>query len=253
MRGRFFHRKKYSPRMKVIIFGLGNFGLSLAIDLSESGNEVIGVDMQMDRVEQVRDKIAHAVCMDSTNELAYESLPLRNTDIAVVAIGENEGAAIITTAILKTYPHIRIISRSLSPIHDTVLQAMGVDEIVHPEQEAAERLTKKLNLKKVLDNFVVDEHFSISKFVLPTAFAGKTVAETDFRGNHKLNIITIMRMKEKANLLGRKIKFREAIGLPTPETKLMEGDILIVFGSNSAIESFCAGFKIPDDQLVEGV
>ncbi len=76
--------------MKIIVFGLGNFGMSLAISLTETGNEVIGVDMQINKVNLVKDKISYAVCMDSTNELAYEALPLKDADRAIVAIGENK-------------------------------------------------------------------------------------------------------------------------------------------------------------------
>ena len=234
--------------MKVIIFGLGNFGQSLALYLTETGSEVIGVDKDLSKVELIKDKIAHSISLDSTNEMAYEALPLRDTDVAVVAIGENEGAAIITTAILKKYSHIKIISRSLSPIHDTVLQAMGVHQIVHPEQEAAERLTRKLNLKKVLDNFIVDEHYSISEIRAPQVIVGKSIQECQFREKHRLNIITILRRKEKSNLLGRKITYQEAIGLPTPETKFENGDVLVVFGANNFIENYCMDNKIPEDQ-----
>ena len=133
--------------MKIIVFGLGNFGMSLAISLTETGNEVIGVDKNIEKVNLVKDKISHAIAMDSTNELSYEALPLKDTDKVVVAIGENEGAAIITTAIIKKLSDVKIISRALSPIHDSVLEAMGIHSIVHPEQESADRLTKQINFK----------------------------------------------------------------------------------------------------------
>ena len=107
--------------MKIIVFGLGNFGISLALNLTETGNEVIAVDKQIERVNLIKDKVSHAICLDSTNELAYESLPMKDANIVVVAIGENEGAAIITTAIIKKLSNAKIISRSLSGIHDTVL------------------------------------------------------------------------------------------------------------------------------------
>ena len=95
--------------MKVIVFGLGNFGMSLAISLTETGNEVIGVDKDIEKVNLVKDKISHAIAMDSTNELSYEALPLKDADKVVVAIGENEGAAIITTAIIKKLSDVKII------------------------------------------------------------------------------------------------------------------------------------------------
>lgn len=225
--------------MKILIFGLGNFGHPLAINLTETGNEVIGIDLKMDKVERLRDKIAHVVCMDSTNELAFQALPIKETDLAIVAIGENEGAAIITTAILKKLNVSNIISRSLSPIHDTVLQAMGVDQIIHPEQEAADRLTRKINFRNVIDNFKIDDSYSVSEVKVLPAFVDKQLSEIQFRSAHNLNIVTIIRNMERTGLLGRKIFVRESLGVPKPDTRLQAGDILVVFGQDRHIRGYC--------------
>lgn len=225
--------------MKILIFGLGNFGHPLAINLTETGNEVIGIDLKMDKAERLRDKIAHVICMDSTNELAYEALPIKETDLAIVAIGENEGAAIITTAILKKLNVSNIISRSLSPIHDTVLQAMGVDQIIHPEQEAADRLTRKINFRNVVDNFKIDDSYSVSEIKVLPAFVDKQLSEIQFRSVYNLNIVTIIRNKERTGLLGRKIYVRESLGVPKSETRLQAGDILVVFGQDRHIRNYC--------------
>lgn len=221
--------------MKIIIFGLGNFGMSLALSLTETGNEVIGVDYKMEKVNLIKDKISHSICLDSTNEQAYQALPIKQTDIAVVAIGENEGAAIITTAIVKKLTKAKVISRSLSPIHDTVLQAMGIDFIVHPEQEAAEKLTSKINLKNIIDNFKIDNRYSISEVKTPSAHIGKSILELDFRKNYNLNIVTILRKKEKINLIGISTTQLEVIGIPTGDTIIETDDVLVVFGLNDNI------------------
>jgi len=221
--------------MKVIIFGLGNFGTSLALSLTETGNEVIGVDNKMEKVNLIKDKISHSICLDSTNEQAYQALPIKQTDIAVVAIGENEGAAIITTAIVKKLSSARVISRSLSPIHDTVLQAMGIDFIVHPEQEAAEKLTSKINLKNIVDNFKIDDRYSISEIKTPAPFIGKTILELNFRSTYNLNIVTILRKKEKTNLIGVSTTQMEVVGIPAGDTIIEKDDILVVFGLNKQI------------------
>ncbi|MDG3583249.1 MULTISPECIES: potassium channel family protein [Galbibacter] len=224
--------------MKIIIFGLGNFGTSLAMKLTESGNEVIGVDLKMEKVNLLKDKIAHAICLDATNELAYDSLPLKDAHIAIVAIGENEGAAIITTAILKDKTEAKIISRSLSPVHDTVLKAMGIKNIIHPEQEAAANLTGKINLKNVLDNFNLDDEYSISEIQAKDSFEDKTLQELDFRKKYNLNVVTIIRPCNKKNFLGNKIKKKEVIGLPDNNTRIQKNDLLIVFGRNEDISNF---------------
>jgi len=186
--------------MKIIVFGLGNFGMSLSLSLTETGNEVIGIDKQMDKVNLVKDKISHAICMDSTNELAYEAVPLKDADKVVVAIGESEGAAIITTAIIKKLSDVKIISRALSPIHDTVLEAMGIHSIIHPEQESADRLTKQINFKSTLENYQLDDNFTISEVKARNEFFGKSLEELDSIDKYHLTLVTIIRKKEKRNL-----------------------------------------------------
>ena len=225
--------------MKIIVFGLGNFGMSLAISLTETGNEVIGVDKQMDKVNLIKDKISHAISMDSTNDLAYTALPLNDSDKVVVAIGENEGAAIITTAIIKKLSDVKIISRALSPIHDTVLEAMGIYSIVHPEQESADRLTKQINFKTTLENYQLDNNYTISEVKSKPEFHGKTLAELNSIDKYHLNLITIIRKREKTNLMGKKTIIKETIGLPKPDTVLLEDDILVVYGENKNISFYC--------------
>lgn len=227
--------------MKVIVFGLGNFGMSLAISLTETGNEVIGVDKNMEKVNLIKDKISHAICMDSTNELAYDALPLKDTDKVVVAIGENEGAAIITTAIIKKLSDVKIISRALSPIHDTVLEAMGIQSIVHPEQESADRLTKQINFKTTLENYQLDNNYTISEVKSKPEFHGRTLGQLNEIDKYHLNVVTIIRKREKTNLMGKKSIVKETIGIVTPETILFENDILVVFGENKDILNYCAG------------
>ena len=225
--------------MKVIVFGLGNFGMSLALSLTETGNEVIGIDKNMEKVNLLKDKISHVVCMDSTNELAFEAVPLKDADKVVVAIGENEGAAIITTAIIKKLSDVKIISRALSPIHDTVLEAMGIHSIIHPEQDSADRLTKQINFKTTLENYQLDNNFTISEVKSKPEFQGKTLAELNDIDKYRLTLITIIRKREKKNLIGKKTIVKETIGRPTHETILEENDILVVYGNNKDISFYC--------------
>lgn len=196
--------------MKIIVFGLGNFGMSLSLSLTETGNEVIGIDKQMDKVNLVKDKISHAICMDSTNELAYDAVPLKDADKVVVAIGESEGAAIITTAIIKKLSDVKIISRALSPIHDTVLEAMGIHSIIHPEQESADRLTKQINFKSTLENYQLDDNYTISEVKARNEFFGKSLEELDSIDKYRLTLVTIIRKKEKRNLIGKKSTVKES-------------------------------------------
>ncbi|HMN88934.1 MAG TPA: TrkA family potassium uptake protein [Saprospiraceae bacterium] len=232
--------------MKVIVFGLGNFGKALAIQMSEMGHEVIGVDKSIAKAEMLKDQLSHTICFDSTNPAAIQQLPIRDTDLAIVAIGEDEGASILTTAVLKTSGFKRIISRALSPTHESVLEAMGIDEIAHPEQDSAERLAKKLNLKIAIESFEIDRNYSIVEIKTPLEFVNRSILEVDPRRNHNINIVTILRKMSRKNLLGIRTTEWTSIGVVKPEEVFLEDDILVVFGENVCITKICNnGNKVP--------
>lgn len=224
--------------MKVVIFGLGNFGMSLAIHLADTGNEVVAADRSYEKIDLIKNKVSHAVVMDSTNENAYQAIPLKDTDLAVIGIGVDEGTAIMTTAIVKKLCDCPIIARSSSSVQDTIFEAMGIEQIVHPEQEYAERLTKKINLRGSIDNFEIEGDYLVSEVEVTEEVVGKTILNSNFRAHYGLNIITIMRKKQYNNLIGRKAERQIAMGMPKPDMKFEANDILVVFGKNSSIDKY---------------
>jgi trk system potassium uptake protein TrkA len=234
--------------MKIIVIGLGNFGMSLAINLSDTGNEVIAADMDMDKIELVKNKVAHAISFDARNENAYNSLPMKNTDVVIIAIGDRNGAAILSTAIVKKLTKAKIIARASSSVEDTILNAMGVDLIVHPEREYAERFTKKINLKGSIDNFELDKDYLVSEVELHPDLIGKTIMESNFRGETHLNIITIIRKQRQKNILGHSYEKDLVLGMPKPDTVLQERDILVVFGRDTDIKNY---LRKNDDSAVD--
>lgn len=224
--------------MKIIVLGLGNFGMALASYLAETSNEVIATDIDMEKIDMIKDKVSHAVALDVTHENAYNALPLKHTDLAIVAVGQDNGVNIKATAIIKKLTNARVVSRSSSAIEDTIFEAMGVDQIIHPEQEYAEKLTKKFNLRGSIDNFEIDVDYSVSEVPACSAHKGKSIMEVSFRKNYNLNIITILRKKKFTNFIDRSADKQEVIGMPKPDTVFMDGDILVVFGTNKAIENY---------------
>ncbi len=222
--------------MKIIIIGLGNFGMSAAINLSNTNNEVIAVDIDPERIELIKDQVAHAVSFDAKKEAAYNSLPLKNTDLVVVALGDKNGAAIISVAIIKKLTEAKVIARSSSPIEDTILEAMGVDEIIHPENEYAEKFTKTVNLGGSIDNFELDDDHLVSEIETPENCIGKKIKELNFRQEFDINIITIIRYHKKKNILGHVYKTKQVLGTPGPDTVLEKKDVLVVFGKDKNIK-----------------
>ncbi len=222
--------------MKYIIVGLGNFGSSLSQMLTQMGNEVIGVDNNMGKVDAIKDKITHAVCLDCTDVQAVMSLPLKDTDVVIVGIGENLEANIMTTAVMKQLKVNRLISRAISPLQTTVLEAMGVEEIIHPEEETAERWAKKLTMKGVIDSFEVGTEFSIVEIEVPKQYISKSLEEINFRAKHNMVVLTTIKVSERPNLIGKTSKVNLVQGVASPKTVLEKGDIMVIYGNNNDIK-----------------
>ena len=224
--------------MKYIIVGLGNFGSSLAMKLTASGNEVIGIDSRMEKVDQYKESISHTICMNAMDEFTVTGLPLKDTDVVIVAIGEDQGANIMATALFKNQQVKRLISRAINPLHERVLHALGVDEIVHPEEETAERMAKKLCIKNVVDSFELSEEFSIIEAKVPEEYIGKSIKDIGFRQKFNLLVLTTIKKEEVKSVLGKSETMERVHGIATPEMVLKENEILVLFGSNQDLEKF---------------
>jgi trk system potassium uptake protein TrkA len=233
--------------MKVLIIGLGNFGASLATKLTLAGHEVIGVDSDMQRVEHVKEEITSAIEADCTDELALKRLPIFSVDVVVVAIGSEVGASILITAMLKQFGVKRIISRSLSDIHQTVLEAIGVKEIIHPEQDAATHLAEKMEMQNVIASINLYEGHNIVEVPILPNYAGKTLNDINFRKNFHLNILLLLRNKHWTNIMGIK-RVKKALENVNPDTILEKDDILVVFGKVADIKRYMKNFNSIEDE-----
>lgn len=224
--------------MKYIIVGIGNFGGYLAKRLTNLGHEVIGVDSNESRIELIKDSITHSIVMDATDQAAVKNLPLKETDVVIIAIGEDIGASIMSTAIFKQLKSNRIIARAINDLHETVIQAIGVDEIIHPEEETADRLSKRLEMKGVLDSLEISDEYNIVEVKVPKRYVGMSVAQADIRKEFYLNILTIIKIEQKKNLLGINTPHKKVIGVVTPEYAFEAEDILLLFGKVKNIQDF---------------
>lgn len=225
-------------KLKYLIVGLGSFGASLAQKLTEQGNEVIGIDTNMSKVDSLKEKISHTICMDATDEFTVSGLPMKDTDIVIIAIGENQGANVMATALFKNMQVKRLISRAINPLHEKVLQAIGVDEIVHPEEETAERWAKKLCLTDVVDSFDLGSNHSIIEAKVPENYIGKTLLEAKLREKFNLLVLTKIKQIEQKTTLGKTHIVTKVQGVATFETVLEKDDILVIYGANKDIQSF---------------
>jgi len=137
----------------------------------------------------------------------------------------------------------RLIGRSLNPLQENVLQAIGVHEIVRPEEETAERWAKKLTLRGMVDSFELNENYSMVEVVVPDILIGKTIEEVGFRKEYNMLVLTVIKNVEKKSIIGKTRVVADVQGIPNPDTMLEENDILVVYGSNKDIKQFISKNK----------
>lgn len=189
----------------------------------------------MAKVELFKEKISHTICLDATDEQAVSHLPLRDTDVVMVCIGEDEGANILATALMKQKKAKRLISRAVSPLHETVLQAMHVDEIIHPEEETAERWAKKLNMHGVLDSYELTGDYCIVEAKVPERYDGKTLEQAGLNKKYGVIVLTLIAIQEEDNELGLKVPTPKTKGVANAQTELTADDIMVLYGKSEDI------------------
>jgi trk system potassium uptake protein TrkA len=219
------------------VFGLGAFGNEVCRVLSEKGGKVIAFDNRPQPVERIKDQVSQVMVLDSTDEDALKSAPLDNVDIAIVAMGDDLEASVLTTALLKNIGIPYIIARGVSDIHMKVLRQIGANEVINLEIEEGQRVASRLLTTEVLETIPVTEDYSIVELYVPESMVGKSLERLNLRQEYHVNVIAIERFKTNVDDEGNPVK-EERVILPTKDDVLLTDDILIVVGRNTDIESF---------------
>jgi trk system potassium uptake protein TrkA len=224
--------------MRFIVFGLGVFGAALSHELVKLGHEVIGVDEKMELVDKFKHSITHAIALNATSKEALAQLPLGDIDAAIVGIGEDEGATIMTTALLRQMGVGRIVCRVTSPLQKVVLEAMNIDEFVYPEASSAERLALKLDLPGVIDSFQIHPDFRMIEVAVPDRYVGRTIEDLNIASRYRLVLVTIIKRVAKKHIFGDERTEMQVMGIIPEGTVVKRGDILLLFGTPRDIELF---------------
>ncbi|HEX2959249.1 MAG TPA: TrkA family potassium uptake protein [Chitinispirillaceae bacterium] len=221
---------------KYVIIGLGVFGRSLAEKLIQKGTEVIVVDKNMELIEEIRDQVTYAVSFDSTDEKALDTLGLKDISVGIVCIGEDFEANLLTSVMLKQKGVKKVISRASDPLHIKILKAVGIDQIVTPGVEAAEKLAYGLIHKSLLDVSYISETTAAAKICVPPNFAGKTLGKLNLRARFGINVVAIHRLLEVETSDGVVKQEKVISNIPGADTILEPNDILVVIGETSDLE-----------------
>ena len=212
--------------MRYVVIGIGKYGSRIALEMAGRGAEVFAIDCVEERVENVADDVALAITMDSTDPKALRSQKLEELDAAVVAIGENFEATVLTTLNLMDLGIPRVIVRASGRDQERILRKLGVQEILAPETEFASLVAERLmnpNLRGFLE---LPDDFEIAEIQAPTGCVGRTLGEIDLTNRYELRLITIRRTYSEEG------EDREhLIGIPRPDTEVQQNDTLVVFGT----------------------
>lgn len=209
-----------------VIIGLGRFGSSLGRELVELGYEVLGIDKDEEAVEEMSDVLTHAVVADSTDEDVLRSLGVRNFDCAVVAIGNDIQANIMTSILIKDLGVKQVVVKALGELHGRVLEKIGVDRIIYPERDMGVRVAHQLVSPNLLDYIELSKEYTIAELAVPKEMSGKTLKELNPRARYGCSIVAINKLRGGI------------IIAPTAADVLEEKDIMVVIGTNEQIENF---------------
>lgn len=207
------------------VIGMGRVGASLARTLDSLGHDVMGIDLDEDRIQDLSDDLpdAHLVAADATESSVLRDLGLEQFDGAAVVIGENIEASVLVTLLLKDLGVPMVFSRANSPLQARVLEKVGADHVIQPEKEFGEFLARQMSLPGIQDYLEIGNDEAIIEIEVPEEWVDKSLADLHL---HRKKDLTVLAIKGQG----------QGGSLPHPDTPLHEGDILIVGGPKKEID-----------------
>lgn len=222
--------------MQYVVIGIGTFGKKIIHTLVEHGADVIAIDHDKQAVEEVKDIASIAVTLDSTDEESMHAAQIEDVDAAVVALGDSQEEAILTTAILKKMGIYPIIARAANPLYAHVLKLVGADEVIIIEEVVAEDIAKHLLAPEIHERVFLTSGHSLVEFEAKREFIGKSLHDLDIRRRYGVNVIAIKRTTSKVDEDGKVFDQVDINDLPGPEDVIKEGDVLIIVGAENDIQ-----------------
>lgn len=221
------------------VIGLGTFGFKLATALAEMGCQVLAIDNDRDRVQEIRDLVTEAVLLDATDKSAMDSLDLADLDMVVVCVGQLE-ASVLTTLYLKEAGVSEIVVKALNVDHVKILELLGASRIVLPEEEMAVRLAGSLMTPNIIDHIPLTPGHSIVEIKAPESFWGKTIGELDIRRRYKVEVVAVKKYVT-SKLNGKESLDESQTRVVPPASEVIKpGDALVVIGENEDIQKIRA-------------
>lgn len=207
------------------VIGLGAFGSAVASELARFGNKVMGVDADEKRVSQMANLLDSCVILDTTDEVALREAGVDQYDVALIAIGRDIQASILTTMNMKMLGVETIWVKASNRTHHRILSKLGADRVILPEQEMGRHIAQMLNNPVVQDYVSLGNGFSVVNIVIPARLKGKAVASLGISTRYDLRLLGLMRGTE-------------FLGSDTPDLLCEAGDKLIILGKRPELRRF---------------
>ncbi|SHI00188.1 potassium channel family protein [Clostridium grantii] len=209
-------------RKQFVVIGLGRFGSAIAKELYELGNDVLAIDADEDRIQEISNDVTHAVQADATDENSLRTLGISNFDVAVVTIGSNVQASVMAALLVKDLGVKYIITKAQNELHAKLLSKLGVDRIIFPERDMGIRVAHNLVSSNILDYIELSSDYSIAEIKTPTEWIGKTLKELNMRSNYGINVMAVKRDND-VNVS------------PSADDVIVEGDVIVAIGGAEEI------------------
>lgn len=219
----------FSKGDSVVVIGLGRFGSSVAQSLMRLGHDVMGIDRDAEPVHEWADLLTHAVQADSTNLMVLRQLGAADFAHAIVGIGTDLAASLMTIMALTELGIQDIWVKALTAEHGQIAQRIGAHHVVYPEADMGERVAHLIT-GRMVDFIEFDDGFAIAKIHAPLPSHNSTLADSNIREKYGVTVVGLKRANQD---------FQHA----TPSTLILPGDLLIVSGSTHLIQKFAGHAK----------
>lgn len=209
----------------ILIIGLGRFGRHMSKKFSEQNNDVMAIDINEERINNVLSVVTNALIGDATNEQFMETIGVRDFDLCVVAIGDNFQSSLETTALLKDLGAKFVLARASRDVHAKFLLRNGADDVIYTEKETAERLAVKYGSDNIFNYIELNDEYSIYEIAVPSSWLNKSILKVNVRSKYGISILAT---KQGNNIYP----------LPKPEHVFTDSESLMILGKNEDVSRF---------------
>lgn len=210
-------------KKQIVVVGLGRFGSSVCRELYQLGHEVLALDMDPEKVEDVAEFASQATVADATDKSQLKALGVRNFDQAIIAIGDDLQASVLCTLMLKEIGLEKVWVKARDMQHKRILEKVGADRVIQPEYEMGIRTAHHINSEKIVDYIDLSKDYSIVEMAATEKVTGKSLLQLDIRVKFNCIILAVKR-GEDVNIA------------PLPSDVVREGDILVVMGHRNDLK-----------------